>query len=233
MSEEELVAWLRNSLRSGMWVNHSKPWLWPVLKASLPPRGLRPFIDRHSDEFEMQNVPRGCHLRRKFCEGAYVAPLPSQSQDAFMASSAAPSASAVPLPSATFSRRTPATPAAGPHPRHFADPSNLQTQDQPPAGNAQLWLEVNEPRGAHLVAARRTTPPGLERTPGLEEPPEEGSSLPPSTDERRGLQEESSGPGVFAGSSTTPAPRPEEDQCPCCVGCAGVFAAHVARMMYV
>ncbi len=75
LSEAELLAWLRKSLPFGMWVNSWKPWLWPVLEASLPAKGLSPFIHRHSDEFEMQKVPRGSQLRRReFGEGAYVDP---------------------------------------------------------------------------------------------------------------------------------------------------------------
>ena len=46
------MAWLRNNLQAGQWVKSTKPWLWPALRASLPAGGLRPFIDRHSDEFE-------------------------------------------------------------------------------------------------------------------------------------------------------------------------------------
>jgi hypothetical protein len=63
LNEEGLVEWLRKQLRSGQWVNNSKPWLYPVLKASLPRKGLPASIDRHSDEFEMQIVPGGCQLR--------------------------------------------------------------------------------------------------------------------------------------------------------------------------
>ena len=69
MSEEELVAWLRNNLQAGQWVNHTKPWLWPALRASLPKEGLRPFIDRHSDEFEMREVAH--RMRAREVENRY------------------------------------------------------------------------------------------------------------------------------------------------------------------
>ena len=59
LSEVALVSWLRDHLQSGSWVSINAGWLWPVLRDSLPPQGLRPFIERHPHEFEYQ----GTYLR--------------------------------------------------------------------------------------------------------------------------------------------------------------------------
>ena len=69
LSEEELVPWLRERLQETNWTPASKQWLWGVLKNALPKGGLRPFIEHHSDEFEMQegtnNNTKVMFLRRR------------------------------------------------------------------------------------------------------------------------------------------------------------------------